>query len=136
LRRFKEPHAEKLRKCRTYLDAKLADIASTENHQQRDVLARQVLVEISDDVAVLIEKMEKRRWPKVTMLGFSGVMGAALTVASAAVGADATPLMVGLAAGTGALELGAAGFGAAGVLRTPRYDERAPLAYAALVSKV
>jgi len=91
--------------------------------------------EIGDDVAALSDKMNKRRWPGVALLGFGGVVGSVLS-AAATIASGGTALVVGLGVGAGAIELGAAGYQALDLLKEPRFDARAPLAYAALAGRL
>ena len=135
LKSFKQNNADKLRRCRTYLDAKLADLAAETNPELRAVKAPDVMQELEADVAVLIERMNKKRWPGVVLVGFGGVMGAALaTGAAAATGGGA--LAMGLGIGAGVLQIGAAGHVAGELVTSHRYNPRAPLAYAALASRL
>lgn len=90
---------------------------------------------VEDDIATLREQMNQRKWPGVTLLGFGAVVGAALTTA-AVIATGGTALAVGLGAGAGITQLGAAGYATAELVREPRFDPRAPLAYAALASNL
>jgi hypothetical protein len=135
LRRFKDRHEDRLRRCRHHLDARLAALAKEDDPAHRTVQAAELLDAIHDDVEVLAEKMRQRRWPKVLLVGVGGVTSTALAVAGI-VATGGAPLAVGLAAGCGVLDIGAAGYGLAELLTQPRYDKRAPLAYAALVERV
>lgn len=134
LRGFKEDHAEQLQRCRRFLDGKLADLASKDDDELREVRLGAIMQEIEDDVATLMDQMNKRKWPGVALLGFGGVMGAALTTAAAVV-TGGTALAVGLAVGSGLTGLGGAGYSAVDLIRRPQFDPRAPLAYAALASR-
>lgn len=91
--------------------------------------------EIADDVARLQEAMSKRRWPRTTLVGFGGVVGAALGLAAGTLGSG-SPLELGLAAGAGVTALGQAGYNVREQLREPVFDARSPLAYAALASRL
>jgi hypothetical protein len=138
LKAFKEDNSEKLRRCRTFLDDKLADLAAMTDPKQREVRevkAAQIMQELEDDVKSLQERMNKRRWPGVVLVGFGGVMGAALATA-ATVATGGAALAVGLGVGAGLLQTGGAGYAAVKLMRRPRYDPRAPLAYAALASRL
>jgi hypothetical protein len=131
LRDFKEKHADQLQRCRKYLDGKLSDLAAIEDDYHRQVKASAVMQEIQDDVAVLREHMQKRKWPKVILVGVGGVVGAGLAVAGTVVTGGAA-LAVGLAVGGGVISAGGPAHNAAGLMKTPRYNRRAPPAYAAL----
>jgi hypothetical protein len=135
LRAFKEENSEALLRCRRHLDGKLAGLATETDPELRRVTGAAIRQEIEDDVARLREQMNKKRWPGVILVGFGGVMGAALaTAAVLATGGGA--LVVGLGVGAGVLQLGGAGYAAAELIRQPRYDPRAPLAYAALSARL
>jgi hypothetical protein len=135
LRAFKERHRDELRRCRLHLDGKLADLAALEDARLRQVKTTVLLQEIHDDVAELEEAMKKRRWPKVALVGFGGVVGAALATATV-FATGGTALGVGLGLGAGVVQMAAAGQGAVDLVRTPRYNRRAPLAYAALAARL
>jgi hypothetical protein len=135
LKAFKEDNSEKLRRCRVFLDDKLADLATLKDPELREVKAARIMQEIEDDVKSLQERMNKRRWPGVVLVGFGGVMGAALATAATVVTGGAA-LAVGLGVGAGLIQTGGAGYAAVKLVRRPRYDPRAPLAYAALASRL
>ena len=59
LRAFKEDNSEKLRRCRIFLDDKLADLAAVTTLTVR-VKAAQIMEELEDDVKSLQELMNKR----------------------------------------------------------------------------
>ena len=83
----------------------------------------------------LQEQMNKARWPGVNLVGFGAVMGVALeTAATVAHGGSA--LALGLGVGAGALLAGREAYAAADLRRQSRYNRRAPLAYAALASRL
>ena len=135
LRAFKEDNSEKLRRCRIFLDDKLADLAAVTDPELRRVKAAQIMQELEDDVKSLQELMNKRRWPAVALIGFGGVMGAALaTAVTLATGGGA--LAVGFGVGAGVLQTGGAGYAAVELMKRPRYNARAPLAYAALAGRL
>ena len=135
LKAFKEDNSEKLSRCRSFLDNKLADLAVLTDLELRRVKADRITQELKDDVKSLQEGMNKRRWPGVALVGFGGVMGVALTTA-ATVATGGTALAVGLAVGAGVLQTGGAAYAAAELIKRPRYNPRAPLAYAALASRL
>jgi len=135
IRAFKEKNWEELNRCRVYIDARLADLSQLPDPMLRDVKAKGIMQEIEREVAVLREQMEKRRWPKIALVGFGGVMGVALTTAATAATGGAA-LAVGLSLGAGVLQAGAAAFQVADSLKQRPYDPRAPLAYAALAGRL
>jgi hypothetical protein len=133
LRTFRDQHEEQLRRLRHHLDGRLADLAVIEDTALREVKTNSVLAEIRDDVAVLREQMEGRNWPRVIMIGIGGVVGAALAMASGVATAGGT-LALGLAVAGGTASLAGAGYQATEIFREPRFNKRAPLAYAALAA--
>lgn len=135
LRAFKEANADKLVRCRRFLDHRLADLAAEADPYLREVKTAGVLQEIEDEVRTLEESMRKRHWPRVTLVGFGGVMGAALAVAATAA-AGGTALAVGLGVGAGVLQLGAATQAAKDLIKQSRFDPTTPLAYAALSARL
>jgi len=135
LKSFKENNREELRRCRVYLDATLADLSQVEDSVLRDVKTKGIMLEIERDVAILTEQMEKRRWPKIALVGFGGVMGIALATA-ATVATGGAALAVGLGLGASVLQAGAAGYDLIDSLKQRSYDPRAPLAYAALAGRL
>jgi hypothetical protein len=135
LRAFKEENSEALLRCRRHLDGKLADLAILTDPQLRQVKGAAISQEIEDDVARLHEQMNKKRWPGVVLVGFGGVMGAALATAAVLV-TGGSALAVGLGVGAGVLQLGGAAHTTAELIKKPRYDPRAPLAYAALAARL
>ena len=135
LRKFKDKHQDQLRRLRHHLDGRLADLAGIDDEVLRDVKANSILDEIRDDVAVLREQMNRRNWPRIVLIGVGGVVGAALATASAVSTAGGT-LALGLAVGSGTASLANTAYQAAEIFRKPRYNKRAPLAYAALASNL
>jgi hypothetical protein len=135
LRAFKEKNAQKLKRCKLHLDGVLADIAAANDPELAGVRLKSMMAAVEDDVATLQEQMKKRKWPGVTLLGFGAVVGAALTTA-AVIATGGTALAVGLGVGAGITQLGGASYVTAELIRKPRFNPRAPLAYAALASKL
>lgn len=135
LRAFKEKNAEKLTRCKLHLDGVLADIAAADDPELAGVRLKSMMGAVEDDIATLREQMNQRKWPGVTLLGFGAVVGAALTTA-AVIATGGTALAVGLGVGAGITQLGAAGYATAELIRKPRFNPRAPLAYAALASNL
>lgn len=135
LRAFKETHSEQLTRCRRYLDGRIAELAAVADPFLRAKQADWAMQEIEDDVATLQERMRKRRWPHVALMGIGGVMAAALGVAVAGV-TGGSALAIGLGVGAGVAQLGQAGKVAADLIRQPRYDPRHPLAYAVLAAQL
>jgi hypothetical protein len=132
---FKDKHAEQLQRCRVRLDGKLADVAAEADDHLRKVKAAEVLQEIRDDVAILQEDMNKKKWPKVLLVGVGGVAAAGLGIAGTVVTGGAA-LAVGLAVGSGAISAGVAGHKVIELIKMPRYDRHAPFAYAALSARL
>jgi len=131
---FKDKNAELLRSCRTYLDDKLVELTTIDDLDVRAVRIDGALQAIKREVTVLTEQMERRRWPKVTLVGFGGLSAAALEgMSTLAQGGGA--LAMGLSFGAAVLGTVAAGYGALEMTREPRIDMTAPLAYAALARR-
>jgi hypothetical protein len=133
--KFKDAHADRLRRCRARLDAELVSLADVQDPVHRRAKAAELLLSIEDDVANLREQMQKRRWPKIVLVGVGGVVGVALGGA-ATVATGGAPLAIGLSVGGGVFSLGSAGFGLTELLSQPRYNQQAPFAYAALVGRL
>jgi hypothetical protein len=131
LRAFKEQHHDELRRLRVHLDGRLADLASVEDDGLLRARTDSVLQEISDEVAVLREKMARRDWPRIALVGVGGVFGSALALAST-VASGGSALALGLAVGGGVASLGGASYQALEIVRSTQLDRRAPLIYAAL----
>jgi hypothetical protein len=128
---FKERHGDDLRRLRSHLDTKLADLAMIEDEQIRQVKFSGLVQEIQDEVMYLRQQMKQRNWPKVALVGLGGVIGAGLTTATALV-TGGSALLVGLAVGSGLTTGGGAAYQLTEILRSPRLARRSPLAYAAL----
>jgi hypothetical protein len=128
---FKEAHREQLRRLRSYLSAKVADLAEINDGDVRAAKSAWILQEITDEVAVLREQMSKRAWPTIAVVGFGGVFGSALTL-GATIANPATALALGLGITGGILAIPNALYQARELFRSRRVDPRAPLAYAAL----
>ncbi|MGW8558019.1 hypothetical protein [Streptomyces tubercidicus] len=128
---FKDGHQEELVRLRRFLDGKIADIALIDDDHIRQVRTEAVCQEIEDQIINLREKMTKKVWPKVTFNGIGGVLAAAIAT-SLPFTAGGGALAMGLGAGAGLVSVGTATYNATEVLRSPRYDRRAPLVYAAL----
>ena len=135
--KFKDEHAQELKRCRRYLDKQLAKIASDYDPDgPREIWQANMnwaMQEIEEDVADLKQAMEKRRWPKVTLVGFGGVT-AALLGAAATLLTSGSALLLGLAVAGNILQFGSATHDAVEMMREQRFDRRAPLAYAALAA--
>jgi Family of unknown function (DUF6236) len=130
---FKQDHQERLSRLRVHLDGRLADIAAVDDEDLRLVKTKSALQEIRDEVAVLQERMAKRAWPQIVLVGVGGVVGSALALAST-VATGGGALALGLAVGSGVLSLGTASYQAAELVGSPRFDRHAPLVYAALTA--
>ena len=135
LRAFKEENADKLRRCRVYLDGRLADLAETQDPELLIIKAAAMEQELRDDIKFLQERMSKRKWPGVTLVGFGGVTGVALATA-AALSTGGSALTAGLSVGAGIFQIGSAGYVAKDLIKQPRYQSRNPLAYSVLASKL
>jgi hypothetical protein len=129
---FKDRHGDQLGRLRRYLHGQLADVVALSDESLRKAKTASILQEISDDVAVLVEQMSKRAWPKIMFAGVGGVLASGLTT-GAAVAAGGSALLMGLGIGGAVLSMGPAAYQVADLIRSPRFDERSPLAYAALV---
>jgi hypothetical protein len=132
--KFKETFADELRRCRRFLDTKLAEIASIDDPDNRELMGTHLLDEIKDDIATLSEQMARRRWPEVTLKAVCGVGGIGIGAAIALLTLG-SPLLIGLGVGA------AIGGGVLPVREAfedwtaQRYDPRAPLTYAALAER-
>jgi hypothetical protein len=135
LRSFKDVHQEKLRRLRHYIDGRLADLAAMDSEELREVKAGSFLDEIRDDVAVLREQMDSRKWPRVVTIGIGGVVGSGLAAVSGISGAGGA-LAMGLAVGGGTVAVSGSLYQTIQILRESRFNKRAPLAYAALAAKL
>ena len=131
---FKDKYCDELRRLRVYIDGRLAEMATIEDEVVRRARVASTLQEISDDVAALTEQMDKRQWPKASLVGVGGVVSSALTGAQA-IATGGAALNVGLAVGAAALAAGVQGYQAVEMMG-PRYNRRAPLVYAALTSRL
>lgn len=132
---FKRKHQDELTRLRTYLDARLVDLAQIDDQQVRQVKKAQIVLEISDDVAKLQERMKKRNWPKIALVSIGGVVGASLMLAGTiATGGGA--LALGLAVGGGFSTLGSASYTAAEIIQAPRFDATSPFVYSALIAQL
>jgi hypothetical protein len=132
---FKEAHGDQLRRLRTYINAKVADLAAIDDRDIRQAKAGMVIQEMSDEVAALREQMSRRSWPRIILLGMSGVFGSALSLGATAVN-PAAALALGLGITGGILSLSSSLYQANEVYRDHRLDPRAPLAYAALAQEL
>ncbi|MFC7899747.1 DUF6236 family protein [Streptomyces griseoincarnatus] len=128
---FKEIHYDKLRRLRVYLDGELVDLAIIQDEDVRRVRIDSFVEDTRDQVAELREEMTKRRWPKVVLVGVGGVVGSVLDLAGAVVTGGGA-LALGIAVASGASTLGGSAVAAAELLKAPRFNQRAPLVYAAL----
>ena len=112
---------------------RLADLVLIEHEELRQVRGRRVLDEIQDDIADSTAQMTRRRWPRITLKGFGAVASAAAATV-ATMFAGGIPLAVGLAVGAGVVGMASGAHDTAEMIREPRYNSRAPLAYAALAA--
>lgn len=81
LQRFKADNRENLVRLRSYLDAKLIDVAQIDNEVLRETKKEEVMREIRQDIAIVQERM-RSFWPALIFVGIGGVVGAALTLAA------------------------------------------------------
>jgi hypothetical protein len=89
------------------------------------VKAEEVMHEVRDEVISLQERMQKKRWPKVALVGLGGVIGAVLATAAVVV-SWGSALAMGLGVGAGALQVSAAGNSTLELMKLPRHDKHAP----------
>jgi len=134
LRAFKEKPGEQQQRCRVHLDARLADLTAVDDVRLRDVKAEEVMHEVRDEVISLQERMQKKRWPKVALVGLGGVIGAVLATAAVVV-SWGSALAMGLGVGAGALQVSAAG-NSFGANETASPRQARPLVYAALAGRL
>jgi len=128
---FKDRHGDKLRRLRHHLNGQLADLATIDDDFVRDTKTESILQEIQDDVAVLVEQMQKRRWPRIVFVGVGGLIASAAAV-GLTVASGGAALALGLGITAGVASMGPAGYQVVDLIRSPRFDEHSPLAYAAL----
>ena len=132
---FKDRHGEQLRRLRSHLNGQLVSLAGIDDDFMRDAMVEDTLQEIHDDVAVLTEQMSRRRWPRIVLVGVGGLVASALTIGTA-VASGGTALALGLGITGGLASVGPAGYQAVNLIRSPRFDEHSPLAYAALAQSL
>jgi hypothetical protein len=132
---FKEKNAQRLQRCRRFLDGKLAELAAIEDDYVREIRRAALMQEIEDEVANLKEQMTKRNWPRVVLVGVGGVVASGLAGA-AALAAGGTPLAVGLGVAAGIAPLPGAAHSLGELVRRPQKTDRAPLAYAVLAGQL
>lgn len=130
---FKEAHGEELRRLRSWVDKKILE-GSQYDDEQLSLWARGLKFEVEEEIVALSEAMKRRRWPKVTLVGVGGVVASGLSLANDAV-TSMDVLSLGLTAGSSVIGLASAGMSLAELRRAPKYDQRAPLAYAALATR-
>jgi hypothetical protein len=131
IRSFKDKHREELRRLRLYLNGHLAELATIQDADFRAARISSIFEEIKDELAIVRERMSKRRWP-LALAGVGGVVASGLDIgATIASGGDALALGLGISAG--AVAILAAFYGTAELIRDPRFDVNSPLAYAVLV---
>jgi hypothetical protein len=132
---FKDKNAQRLLRCRRFLDGKLAELAAIEDDYLHEVRRAALTQEIEDEVENLKEQMNKRKWPRVVLVGVGGVVASGLAGA-AALAAGGTPLALGLGVAAGIAPLPAAAHGLGELARRPQKSDRAPLAYAVLAGQL
>jgi hypothetical protein len=129
---FKEAHGEELRRLRNWVDKKILEGSQYED-EQLSIWARGLKFEVEEDIVALSEAMKRRRWPKVALVGVGGVVASGLSLVNDVV-TSMDVLSLGLTAGSSVIGLASAGMSLAELRRAPKYDHRAPLAYAALAT--
>lgn len=131
LAKFKDRHYDELRRLRRYVNGHLADLAEIDDDEIRDARLEGLLQEIQDDVRELSHQMSRRNWPRIVLVGLAGLVASGAAIGTAVV-TGGTALALGLGI-TGAIaSVGPSGYQAADLFRTRLFDERSPLAYAAL----
>lgn len=131
LAEFKDRHYDQLRRLRCYMNGHLADLAEIDDDDVRDAKLESLLQEIHDDVEVLRERMSRRHWPRIVLVGVAGLVASAATI-GATIATGGAALALGLGITGGIASVGPAGYQAADLMRSRAFDERSPLAYAAL----
>lgn len=131
LARFKDQHRDELRRLRCYLNDQLIDLADTKNDELRDAKLESLIQNIRDDVEVLKERMTRRRWPRIALVGVGGLVASGAAI-GAAVATGGSALALGLGIAAGSASMGPSAYQAADIFRSKGFDPRAPLAYAAL----
>jgi hypothetical protein len=133
--RFKDDHRDQLERLRRYLDTALDDLVDIEDKQRRGDRVDRFRGEISDELESIRSDMQRRRWARVVMCGFAGVMATGLAVGAAAM-SGAHALAEALCAGSGvATSAPTIALEALNAKQGSRDRERAPLAYAALAAE-
>ncbi|MDQ0676086.1 hypothetical protein QFZ36_003647 [Pseudarthrobacter siccitolerans] len=129
---FKNQYSSELRRLRGWIDDQFlssVNIPWTEN----DLWERRMRERVAEQVEFLREGMNRRRWPKVLVGTVGALFGNGMGIANSSVSSDS---MLELGLGLGSATIAAATSMPAVVesARRPRYDPRAPLAYAALTT--
>lgn len=130
---FKHDHAEQLQRLRDDLDSRIIQVATIQEASLREEAARILTREIGREVQAIKKAMESRGWPKIVLLGVTGVAGATIGTATAMLSAGTSVLLLGLAIGGGALAEGTSMYNLASLVKGARVDDSKPLAYAASV---
>lgn len=131
LKRFRDHHGEQLSSLRRYLNMHLLPLAEIDDDEYRDQMSKDALQVIREEVTGLTKKMRKRRWPNIMLMGVGGLVASSLTI-GATIATGGAALAIGLGVAGAVVSTGMAGKSTIDLIRRPRFDEHAPLAYAAL----
>lgn len=135
LRQFKEDNADLLKECRIFLDAKLAAMASETDPVLLKAMEKGLRQEIKREVDDLQRQMASRKWPTI-FVNVSSLVAVGITSVGQLAAGNSGPLPLGA-------EVAATAWPAlkdltelTGKLKEPRFDATAPLAYAAMASRM
>jgi hypothetical protein len=126
LARFKEAHADELRRFRRAVEGALIDVAAIADPDLQAAKAELVRRELADGVEELRARMSERRWPRIVFGTICGVLAATVPGAQALAGGSV------VAAG---LAVPSAASGLYALLAGGRREPAGPLAYAALAQE-
>lgn len=135
LRQFKEENADLLKECRIFLDAKLAAMASETDPVRLKALERGLRQEINREVDDLQRQMASRKWPTISINVSSLVAVAAASVSQLAAGISG-PLPLGVQVAATAWPALKEVTELRGTVKEPQFDATAPMAYAAMASRM
>lgn len=131
---FKNRYNSELRRLRHWIDDKFL-LASQISSTDISLWERHIREEVEDEIEILREGMNRRRWPRVLLGTVGALIGNGVGMANSVVSSDS---MLELGLGVGAATIAASTTLPAVIesARYPRYDRRAPLAYAALTANL
>ena len=129
---FKASHGEQLCRLRSYLYSQLGFLAAIDDDRDRAEMTDEILKGIRSDVAVLTRQMTRRRWPTIVLVGVGGLVASTLAAGATIATGGAAALAIGLGLASEASYIAFSGATLVNLIRAPRIDENAPLAYAAL----